>query len=413
MVIRKSLAVVGACVVGLGALSACSSGEEGSKGASAQGDDALKVVATTTQICDYVTQLAAGDTSAPTKGSEKAPAAESEIALEKTDSQGTTQSLGASKENAKATVNLTCLLAPNASAHEHEMTPQQMDALGQADLFLTNGVDLEHFLDSAVESSGFRGTMVATSGLRTSVEKTDPEKAKKDAEGLAYTASDGKEHVDVQKWPFPPEEGEGEGESFVFDPHVWTAPKNAIIQVRNIGDAMATVNPDLADIINAHVDQYVKRLEDLDKWAKDSFESVPKENRTLFTSHDAFGYFSKEFDINFIGAALSDFSGQQDATADHIASAAQEVKDSGAKALFAENSNNSKSIESIARAAGVRAVIGDDALYGDSLGPAGSDGETYIGSQLHNIINLVKAWGGTPAEIPASLSGDTPEDIID
>ena len=79
------------------------------------------------------------------------------------------------------------------------------------------------------------------------------------------------------------------------------------------------------------------------------------------------------------------------------------MKASGAKALFAENSNNSKSIEAIARAAGVKAITDEDALYGDSLGPAGSPGETYIGSIVHNVTTLVEAWGGKPAELPASL----------
>ena len=79
------------------------------------------------------------------------------------------------------------------------------------------------------------------------------------------------------------------------------------------------------------------------------------------------------------------------------------MKKSGAKALFAENSNNSKSIEAIAQAAGVKAIVGDDALYGDSLGPEGSPGETYVGSIVHNVSTLVDAWGGTPAELPADL----------
>lgn len=123
----------------------------------------------------------------------------------------------------------------------------------------------------------------------------------------------------------------------------------------------------------------------------------------LFTSHDAFGYFSHEFNINFIGAALSDFNEQQDATVAHIAEAAKTVKDSGATALFAENSNNSKSIEAIAKAAGVKAIVGEDALYGDSLGPAGSDGETYIGSIIHNVTQVVTAWDGTVAPLPEGI----------
>ena len=72
--------------------------------------------------------------------------------------------------------------------------------------------------------------------------------------------------------------------------------------------------------------------------------------------------------MKFEGAALSDFNAQQDATADKIQQTADKVKSSGAVAIFAENSNNPKSIQKVAEVAGVKAVIGDEALYGDSLG---------------------------------------------
>lgn len=83
----------------------------------------------------------------------------------------------------------------------------------------------------------------------------------------------------------------------------------------------------------------------------------------------------------------------------------QAVKDSGAVALFAENSNNSKSIEAIARGAGVTPIVGDDALYGDSLGPDGSAGATYVGSIIHNVRAVTDAWGGTAPALPERLAG--------
>ena len=130
---------------------------------------------------------------------------------------------------------------------------------------------------------------------------------------------------------------------------------------------------------------------------------MPEGQRVLFTSHDAFGYFSRDYGIRFIGAALSDFNEQQDATADHIAKAVAAVKESGAVALFAENSNNSKSIEAIARAAGVTPIVGEDAIYGDSLGPDGSEGATYVGSIIHNVRAVTQAWGGTVPQLPERL----------
>lgn len=353
-------------------------------------DATVSVVATTTQICDYITQIAT-DTSA-----------DATLALVKTSPDGSHTRHGADESTARTTVELTCLLAPNASAHEHEMTPVQTKALAEADIMFVNGVDLEHFLDDAVESSGFHGTMAVTTGVLSSADVDDLNAELAKEKNLPYTVDRGRSKVEIATWPFPPDEGDTEAE-FRFDPHVWTSPVNASIQVANIGDALKAAAPEDAAVFEARVEQYQRRLADLDRWTAQSLESIPAEHRVLFTSHDAFGYFSASYGIDFIGAALSDFNEQQDATASHIAQAAQQVKESGATALFAENSNNSKSIEAIAKAAGVTAVIGDDALYGDSLGPDGSEGATYVGSIIHNVTTLVSAWGGELAPLPVSL----------
>ncbi|KAA8723397.1 metal ABC transporter substrate-binding protein [Corynebacterium spheniscorum] len=366
-----TLAAVGAVAL---SMSACGGSDSSDAAKSDAKDDSVKAVATTTQICDYVTQLADGG---------------DDLTFVKTDSQGKETTTGSGKTK----LELTCLLAPNASAHEHEMTPQQMKALGDADLFLVSGVDLEHFLANAVDSSGFKGTMVVSSGTLTSGEKPKDTKFKID---------EGVEKVKLNDWPFPPE-NPGDAPEFVKDPHIWTDPSRAAIQVKNIGHALGEAAPSEKEVFKKHAESYEKKLKALDKWAEDSFNTVDPEHRTLFTSHDAFGYLSERYGIKFIGSALSDFSGQQDATAEHINKAVEQVKESGANALFAENSNNSKSIEAIARAAGVKAVIGDDALYGDSLGPEGTDGETYIKATIHNITNLVEAWGGTVQPLPEEL----------
>ncbi|MDK8791287.1 metal ABC transporter substrate-binding protein [Corynebacterium sp. MSK039] len=346
------LALAGASLV------ACSS-----EGEPSGSDDQIKVVASTTQICDYVKQMDLSE------------------------------------------VDLTCLLAPNASAHELEMTHEQLKATSEAELLLVNGVDLEHFLSNAIESSGFKGNMLVTTGVLTASDVKEKPKQIEDAANGDYKIDRGIEQVDVAPWPFPPEEP-GEEAEFTYDPHVWTSPKNAKVQVANIGYALEKIADERGDeamkkAISEGVKSYQDKLDDLDEWTRESFATV--KDPVLFTSHDAFGYLSKEYGIDFIGAALSDFSDQQDATADHIRKAAETVRKSGATALFAENSNNSKSIEAIAKAAGVKAVVGDDALYGDSLGPAGSAGETYISSIIHNVTTLVEAWDGKLADLPESL----------
>lgn len=354
---RALTAAIGLTIAGASLVACSSEGEPSSS------DDQIKVVASTTQICDYVKQMDLSE------------------------------------------VDLTCLLAPNASAHELEMTHEQLKATSEADLLLVNGVDLEHFLSNAIESSGFKGNMLVTTGVLTASDVKEKPKQIEDADNGDYKIDRGIEQVDVAPWPFPPEEP-GEEPEFTYDPHVWTSPKNAKVQVANIGYALEKIADERGDeamkkAISEGVKSYQDKLDDLDEWTRESFATV--KDPVLFTSHDAFGYLSKEYGIDFIGAALSDFSDQQDATADHIRKAAETVRKSGATALFAENSNNSKSIEAIAKAAGVKAVVGDDALYGDSLGPAGSAGETYISSIIHNVTTLVEAWDGKLADLPESL----------
>lgn len=382
--IFATAAAVALLATSMGACGSAKNAENKAKG------NQVNVVATTTQICDYVTQIAS------------TADAKSGLSLNKTDSQGKKSVIGAPQDKAKSTINLTCLLAPNASAHEHEMTPAQSKALSKADLMLVSGVDLEHFLDQAVKATGFKGTMGVTSGILTADEIKDSKAEAAKEKDLPYKVDRGIAKVHAEKWPFPTEEGEKEPE-FQYDPHIWTSTKNTMIQVKNIGYFLGKALPKSKSIFDEHVEKFVKSLTDLDAWATKALNSVPQKHRVLFTSHDAFGYFSRDYNVKFIGAALSDFNSQQDATADHIQKAAEDVKKSGAVAIFAENSNNSKSIKAVAAAAGVKAVIGDDALYGDSLGPVGSAGETYIGSIVHNVETLVKAWNGNVPELPDSV----------
>ena len=168
--------VVGALALTLPAVASCSSSPQA--GTHASNGETISVVASTTQICDYVTQIASGG---------------EELAFTRTGADGATEELGADPSSASTHLTLTCLLAPNASAHEHEMTAAQSKALSEADMFLVSGVDLEHFLDDAVKATGFHGTMVVTSGVLTADELDDMDARKAKEKDLPYTVDRGEQ----------------------------------------------------------------------------------------------------------------------------------------------------------------------------------------------------------------------------
>ena len=70
------------------------------------------------------------------------------------------------------------------------------------------------------------------------------------------------------------------------------------------------------------------------------------------------------------------------------------IKATGVKAIFSESSLPPKTAEAIGRQAGVKVEAGENSLYGDTLGPAGSAGATYLDMEHHNTTTIVDALKG-------------------
>jgi ABC-type Zn uptake system ZnuABC Zn-binding protein ZnuA len=199
------------------------------------------------------------------------------------------------------------------------------------------------------------------------------------------------------------EEHAGE-EKTAQDPHVWTAPQNAIAMVNNIARGLSDVRPDLADTFAKNAAAYVEKLALLDTWATEAFASVAPEKRLLITNHDAFGYFVDAYGITYVGSIMPSLDDNAEPSAQEIDALIERIKQEGAVAVFSESTLSDKLATTIAREAQVAVYSGDDALYADSLGPEGTDGATYLGATIHNVTVLVTAWGGTVPPLPAGLS---------
>jgi ABC-type Zn uptake system ZnuABC Zn-binding protein ZnuA len=65
------------------------------------------------------------------------------------------------------------------------------------------------------------------------------------------------------------------------------------------------------------------------------------------------------------------------------------IRRTGVKAVFSESSLPPKTSETIASEAGVKVVAGANSLFGDTLGPPGSDGDTYLKMIRHNTREFV------------------------
>ena len=134
----------------------------------------------------------------------------------------------------------------------------------------------------------------------------------------------------------------------------------------------------------------------LDAWIREQVNRIPPARRILVTNHDAFNYFCREFKFNeahgYLSLAPVGWSTGSEVgggmTPRRRKAVVDSIRNYGAPAVFVETSVNPKLLREIAAEAGIR--IGGR-LYSDSMGEAGSAGDTYIGMMRENVLTIVRA----------------------
>jgi zinc/manganese transport system substrate-binding protein/manganese/iron transport system substrate-binding protein len=338
----------------------------------------------------------------------------------------TTQVGDFTRELVGDTASVTQLLSPGQSAHSFDPSAAQLLALTNADALVVNGAGLESWLDDAVQASGFDGTLIdASTGIELfgtddhgDEHGDDHDDAAADADAAATEAAD--DHADETADEHAEETADGHAEETADEhaedsheghdhgagnPHIWTDPELAEQMVENIAHGLAEVPGVDAATIEANESDYLADLDALDGWIDENVAAVPAADRLLVTNHDAFTYFVDAYGITFVGSVIPSFDDNAEPSAAEIDDLVAKIAATGVQAVFSEASISPKAAETIASEAGVTVYSGPDALYGDSLGVAGSDGETYIGSQLHNARLILESWGVTPTAVPEALQG--------
>jgi ABC-type Zn uptake system ZnuABC Zn-binding protein ZnuA len=248
-------------------------------------------------------------------------------------------------------VRVTSLLRPGIDAHDYEPSPADIDALAHADLVLQNGVGLEEWLGDTIESSGFDGPVVDTS------------------QGVRLRQVGGE-----------------------ADPHIWQDPRNAQVMAANIERGLAAADPAGAAAFTANLAAYTRELRALDAEVGRQVASLA--NRKVVTNHDAFGYYLDRYGLELVGSVIPSFDSSAELSGRDIRDLVAKIEATRVKAVFSETSLPPRAAETIGREAGVKVVVGEDALYGDALGPAGSDGDTYLKMIRHNTATIVSNLSG-------------------
>lgn len=257
------------------------------------------------------------------------------------------------------------VLQPNTDPHEYEPRPSDVVATAGAELVFASGDELDEWIGEVVSDSGSDARVV---DLGAAV----PERL--------------------------PGEQSGE-EASTYDPHWWHDPRNAEAAVREIERSLAAADPAHRRVFERRATAYLARLRALDAGIARCMEAVPAARRTLVTDHDAFGYFAARYGIDVVGAVIPSQATQAQPSAKDLSALAGLIEREGVGAVFPESSLSPKVAEAIAAQAGATAEY---TLYGDTLGPAGSDGATYLQMEAANADSMVRGFTGGRRGCPPS-----------
>lgn len=246
-------------------------------------------------------------------------------------------------------VDVSSLVGPNGDPHEFEPSPADAKKLNAAKVTFVSGEGLEGWMDRLISASGYKGSPVVVSeGINTRT-----------------MVDDGKT---------------------ITDPHVWNSPVNVKIWVANIEKALAAADPADAADFKANAERYTKVLSDLDAYAHTKFDGVAADRRKILTSHDAFGYFGREYNVTFL--APLGFSTESEASATNVAKLIEQIKTEHVKSYFFENSNDPRLVKQVAKATG--AEPGGE-LYVEALSKANGPAPTYEKMFRYNVDAIAGA----------------------
>jgi ABC-type Zn uptake system ZnuABC Zn-binding protein ZnuA len=259
------------------------------------------------------------------------------------------------------------LVPDGVDSHTYEPRPSDAQMLGQADLFVANGLFLEEPTLRLAEANLPAGSATVTLADET---------------------------ISRDEWAFdfsfPAEQG-------VPNPHLWLDVRHAMAYVELIRDGLAEVDPAGGDVYIDNASRYLSQLEQLDAAIGQAIDTIPGENRKLVTYHDSWPYFGRRYDIAVVAAVQpSDFA---EPSAREVRTIIDQVRDEQVPAVFGSEVFPTEVVRVIAEEAGATYV---EELSDDELPGAPGDPEhSYVGMMVANVRTMVTNLGGDPAALDA------------
>ena len=237
--------------------------------------------------------------------------------------------------------------------HDYALTPQDMHKLGEAQIFIINGLGLEEFLGAPLERANPNITVIDSSKDVKEVLAYDDQGAE-DKEDTHH--SDHDHNHDGHAEEAHAQHGHDSGPN----PHIFASPRMAALQVDNIAKALAEAAPAEKELFTKNAQAYAQKLTALDK----EFQQLGKRlaKTRIVTQHGVFDYLARDMGLEIV-AVIAAHPGQDPSAAEalHLVQAIQAKK---AGAIFTEPQYPDSIAQTIARESGIPLAVLDPVANG-------------------------------------------------
>lgn len=254
--------------------------------------------------------------------------------------------------------DVTLLLPPGMESHSYDLRPADMIEIQESDMFIYTGKYMEVWAQTIIDSLD-DSVMVVDVSDGITLEKEEDYFVD---EHIAH------EHITHEDTDEDDEHGAHEddehdshaghshsGHTHEYDPHIWTSPVYAMQMVENIVDALMEKDPQHAEEYRQRADEYIDKLAEVDA----AFRQVSEESarRTIFFGgRFAMTYFVREYDFDCV-SAYHDCSAESEPSISSVMRMIDEIKESGAKAVYYEEFADPKVARTIAEETGVKLLL--------------------------------------------------------
>jgi zinc transport system substrate-binding protein len=238
-------------------------------------------------------------------------------------------------------VEVISLVPPGASPHTYELKPSQVRRVAEARLLILNGAGLEYWAEKLIQGAGNPGLHVVDT-----------------SQGIPLL----------------------DAGTRGANPHIWLDPRQTMVQVGRIRDALIQADPEHAALYRANAARFLAELGRLDR--EIAAEVATWTTRQFIAFHPAWVYFARRYGL--VQVAVIERSPGREPSPKELAAIVETARRIGARAIFAEPQFSAKAAEAIARESGARV------LFLDPLGSSLKD-RSYPAMMRHNVAQMALA----------------------